>query len=116
MTIIQEEDRKIIHDYIICNLTIRILQREIKDAETLNVKIKRVYVSANRYQECQALKQLKELRKKMNERGLRIIGEHRVGRDIIEFRFLCRGVPSHICLQEKDLSKFIEEKQLELLR
>ncbi|MET0786245.1 hypothetical protein [Domibacillus tundrae] len=47
MTITQEEDRKIVHDYIIYNLTIRILQRERKEAEQSNVKIKKVYLSAN---------------------------------------------------------------------
>jgi hypothetical protein len=32
------------------------LQCEIKDVDTLNVKMKRFYLSANQYQECQALK------------------------------------------------------------
>lgn len=91
MTITQEEDRKIVHDYIIYNLTIRILQRERKEAEQSNVKIKKVYLSANQYQEIQALKKLKELREEMNQRGLRIVGEHRADQDIIEFRYLCRG-------------------------
>jgi hypothetical protein len=116
MTIITEEDRKIVHDYIIYNLIIRTLQRELKEAETSNLKMKRCYVSANQYQESQALRQLKELRKEMSTRGLRIIGEHMIDKGIMEFRYLCRGVPSHICLQKKVLHKLIEEKQFELLR
>jgi flagellar motor component MotA len=112
---ITDEDRKIVHDYIIHNLTIRRLQSEIKEAGKSNVKMKRVYLSANQYQESQALKQLKELRKEMSQRGLRIVGEHTADNDIIEFRYLCRGVPLHICFQEEDLHKLLQEKRFELL-
>ncbi|MCP3762377.1 hypothetical protein NLX67_08235 [Domibacillus sp. A3M-37] len=116
MITITDEDRKIVHDYIINNLTIRSLQSERKEAEKSNIKMKKVYSSANQYQEIQALKQLKELRKEMNRRGLRIVGEHMIDHDIIEFRYLCQGVPAHICIQEKELQKLIKEKQFELLR
>ena len=116
MSIITDEDRKIVRDYIIHNLTMRSLQSERKEAEKSNVKIKRVYLSAYQYQESKALKRLKELRQEMSQRGIRIVGEHMVGQDIIEFRYLCRRVPSHVCLQKKDLHNLIEEKQLELLR
>jgi hypothetical protein len=40
MTIITNEDRKIVRDYIIYNLTIRTLQHELKDAESLTLKMK----------------------------------------------------------------------------
>jgi flagellar motor component MotA len=116
MITITDEDRKIVHDYILYNLTIRILQNELKEAEKSNVKMKRVYLSANQYQESQALKQLKELRKEMSQRGLRIVGEHTADNDIIEFRYLCRGVSATKCFQEEDLHKFIQEKRFELLR
>ncbi|OMP66384.1 hypothetical protein [Domibacillus epiphyticus] len=116
MTTVTDEDIKIIHDYIIQNLTIRSLQRELKDVETSNDRMKRFYISANQYQESQALKELKELRKEMNKRGLRIVGEHSAVNGIIEFRYLCRGVPSNLSLQDKELNKLIEEKRFELLR
>jgi hypothetical protein len=83
--------------------------------EKSNVKMKKVYSSANQCQETQALKQLGKLREEMKQRGLRIVGEHMIDHDIIEFRYLCQGVPAHICLQEKDLQKLIKEKQFELL-
>jgi hypothetical protein len=116
MITITDEDRKTVHDYIIHNLTIRRLQSEIKEAEKSNVKMKRVYLSANQYQESQALKQLKKLRQEMSQRGLRIVGEHTVDNDIIEFRYLCRGVPSNTCFQDEDLHQLIQEKRFELLR
>jgi hypothetical protein len=116
MAIITDKDRKIVHDYIIHNLTMRSLQSERKEAEKSNAKMKRVYLSAYQYQESQALKRLKELRQEMNRRGIRVIGEQMADQDILEFRYLCRGVPSHVCLEKKELHKLIEEKQFGWLR
>lgn len=116
MTAITDEDRKIVYNYIIHNMTIRALQSELRENETSNVKMKRVYLSANQYQESQALKQLKALRKEMSTRGLRIVGEHAQGNDMTEFRYLCRGVPSTICFEDKELYKRIQENRFELLR
>ncbi|MCP3765050.1 hypothetical protein NLX67_22360 [Domibacillus sp. A3M-37] len=116
MTVITDEDRKTVHDYIIHNLTMRDLQSERKEADKSNVKMKRVYLSAYQYQEIQALKRLRELRQEMNRRGIRVVWEQVADQDILEFRYLCRGVPSHVCLEKKELHKLIEEKQFEWLR
>ncbi|MGG3449961.1 MULTISPECIES: hypothetical protein [Bacillaceae] len=116
MIAITDEDRKIVYNYIIHNLTIRLLQSELKENEKSTIKMKRVYLSANQYQESQALKQLKELRKEMSTRGLRIVGEHTLDNDMTEFRYLCRGVPSTIHFEDKELHKLIQENRFELLR
>lgn len=87
---LNDEDLKLVKEFLLYQLLIEVLDRDLQVLKPVNLKMKDVYIKALRKQRNDATKQLSEIRKQMRKRGLKVYQEHR-DQTMIQVNFLCRG-------------------------
>ncbi|MDP4084697.1 MAG: hypothetical protein Q8934_08800 [Bacillota bacterium] len=91
---IEDTDKNIIHQYILFQYLERVVDRDRKVILSSKIKFHKPYEHLFSEIDTYVFEQMKELKKQMSKRGLKIINEEREDDFTTEFQYLCRGYQS----------------------